>query len=279
MDPHWFPDEDFRFTLGTTPGSAEEFFALSPEAPAGLAERAVWLRSDPNLYAALLPAGTAIAEEFLESVRTWRALQNAPSTLWSKETSPFDGMLWLSQYLEPDFVLLAPSIPDDGSPDVRFTVAGGCVCFPSTWRLTDKLGLSVAEVHEPVPGLNGVLESQIDRLLSRLKPGKCVVRANWSICHKSEFNQHPERRLPPVPDSPSLDDAWLRREDQCLFVLPQTRGVVFGIRVTHTSWRELRDYPDAARSVARGLRTMPADMRGYKRLSTVADDLARLLEN
>jgi len=273
LDPQWFPDEDFRFRLGTVPGDAEDFFARSNQATQVLAERTHWLRSAPEDYVALLPGGVPIVEEFLEAVAAWPALQDAPPELWTHQTEPLERLLLLGTLLEPDFVLLVPS------PDLLFHVVGGCVCFPSSWRLTDKLGQSVADVHQPVPQLNAVLGSQIDRLLSRLKPGRCIVRANWSVCRQPELNQHLDRHLPPLCSPVSLDDAWLRREDQCLLALPRTQGVIFGIRVSHTSWRELRQSPVAARSVARTLRTMPDDMLEYKRLKHVAEELARLLDD
>ncbi len=272
LDPQSFIDEDFRFRLGTVPGSAEDFFAHSPDAAPVLAERHHWLTTDPARYAAILPEGVCIVEELLELVASWPMLRDAPSMLWSPEIDRFDRLLMLGELLEPDLVLLAPTAGD------QFTVAAGCVCFPSSWRLTDKLGQSVAEVHQPVPQLNAALGSQIDRLIAHLRPGKCVVRANWSVCRQPELNQHLDRNLPGIPPQPTLDQAWLRREDQCLFTLPRTGGVVFGIRVTHHSWGEFRSVPAAARSVAHALRSMPPDMLEYKRLNAVSDDLARLLE-
>ena len=273
LDPQWFTDEDFRFRLGTVPGDAEGFFARSPEASTVLAERRHWLTTDPQRYAAMRPEGVDIVKELLGLVSSWPILRGAPDALWSPETNLFDRMLMLSEQLEPDLVLLAPR------PDIheQFSVVAGCVCFPSGWRLTDKLGQSVAEVHEPVPELNAALSSQIDRLLARLRPGKCVVRANWGVCRNAVLNQHPDRNLPGIESPALLQQAWLRREDQCLFTLPKTGGVVFGIRVSHVSWEELRSMPVAARSVARALRSMPAEMRDYKRLSVVCDELARLL--
>ena len=272
LDPQSFIDEDFRFRLGTVPGSAEDFFSRSPDAASVLEERHQWLTTDPQRYAAILPAGVCIVEELLEHVSSWPMLRNAPIRLWSPETSLFGRLLLLGELLEPDLVLLAPTAGE------QFIVAGGCVCFPSSWRLTDKLGLSVSEVHQPVPQLNAALGSQIDRLIAHLRPGKCVVRSNWSVCRQPELNQHLDRNLPGIPPQPTLDQAWLRREDQCLFALPRTGGVVFGIRVTHHSWGELRSVPAAARSVAHALRSMPPDMLEYKRLNAVGVALARLLE-
>ncbi len=296
LEPQWFADEDFRFRLGTVPGTVKDFFALSREASTVLAERHHWLTTDPQRYAAMLPEAVAIVGELLDLVSSWPILCGTPDALWSPDINLLDRLLMLSERLEPDLVLLAPSsgICMDPSGRARlspsrdpqqttdhheqFTVVAGCVCFPSGWRLTDKLGQSVGEVHQPVPQLNSILGPQIDRLLSRLRSGKCLVRANWGVCGCPEFNQHLDRNLPAIASPVKLNQAWLRREDQCLFTLPRTGGVVFGIRVSHVSWEELRSAPVAAGSVARALRSMPPDMRDYKRLNVIYEELARLLE-
>lgn len=277
LDPQWFADEDFRFRLGTVPGSAEDFFAWSADAAEVLAERRRWLTTDTDRYAALLPEGTEIAEELFECVADWPMLRDLPT---AGAISPMQRMLALSHCWEPDFVLLAPhagSANEEGGGEPVFTVVGGCVCFPSGWRLTDKLRQPVEQVHQPVPGLNQAIGSQIDRLLIKLRPGKCVVRANWGVCRSPELNQHPDRHLPALESPVRMDEVGLRREDQCLFALPRTGGIVFGIRISHTSWSELRANKTVAQSVARGLRTMPDGMLDYKRLLPVCEELARLL--
>lgn len=288
MAAHGYIDADFQFHMGAVPGSAEEFFALSAEAPAALAQRHDWLTNEPQRHAALRPEGEIIVGELLESMSTWQILRDAPTGLWSPLAGAFSRLLMLGERLEPDLVILARRESQEASPAEpvprssaagEFTVAGGCVCFPSGWRLTDKLGQSVQEVHQPVPQLNAVLGSQIDRLLSRLRPGKCVIRTNWGVCRSPELNQHPDRGLPPLESPVQLEKAWLRVEDQCLFKLPKSGGVIFGIRVTHTSWSELRETPLAARAIARALRTMPAELLEYKRLHAVSHELAALLDS
>lgn len=267
-EPQLFVDEDFRFRLGTIPGEPEEFFARSVESTTVLTERRRWLTTDPARYAAILPEGTEIVEEFLKFVCHWKELAEASADLHSPELYLFEKLLVLGSSIEPDFVLLVPR------SDGQFTVAAGCVCFPSSWRLTDKLGQTVSEVHEPVPNLNVALGQQIDRLLQNLRPGKCVIRANWSVCRQPELNQHLDRNLPGMTNSVTLDQAWLRREDQSLFVLPETGGIVFGIRVTHLPWQVLQCMPEKARSVARTLQTMPPEMLDYKRLTMAWEQLA-----
>jgi hypothetical protein len=119
-------------------------------------------------------------------------------------------------------------VPEGGA----WVLAAGCVCFPSHWRLTDKLGQPLAAVHGPVPHYADELAARVDRFLDRLHPGRGAWRRNWLI--------HTDDRLfAPVP-SPSPDppltaaDAgrrlWLRSERQTLRRLPGTGAVVFTIR-------------------------------------------------
>jgi len=297
LDLRWFANEDFRFRLGTVPGSAEAFFRRSPESAKILAERHHWLSTDARRYAALLPGGNEIADEFLSVAATWNELADSRDKLIDVTVEPFQRLRLASELLEPDLVLLAPQHADPGTTMTgsqsepgksteamqgvvpEFRVIGGCVCFPSGWRLTDKLGLRLSEVHETVPGLNASLRVPIDRLMAQLRPGKCVIRANWGVSSLSELNQHLDRFIPSIAPPLTLDSAWLRREDQLLFTLPRTRAVVFGIRVDPISWRALRSEPAAARSVARTLRTMPPEMLAYKRLTGLAEELARLLDD
>jgi hypothetical protein len=277
VDARWLPDDDFRFRLGTGPGDDQTFFDHSPDAVETLAERRQWLTSDEShCYIQLLPEGDSIAMELLEHVSSWRSLQSASSDLWSDYLTILERLRLLGQHWEPDFVLLAPR---ESTEATTFAVVGGCVCFPSGWRLTDKLGQSVEEVHDPVPGLNGALASPIDRLIGHLKPGKCLLRANWGVSRFDMMNQHVDRCLPAIEIDARADQIWLRREDQCLFTLPRTGGVVFGIRVSHIRWDELHKNPIASRRIVRALQTMPDAMLEYKRIKTARETLIRLLDS
>src|SRR4051794_18256043 len=83
-------------------------------------------------------------------------------------------------------------VPDDG----RWTLAAGVVCFPSMWRLPDKLGLPLASVHGPVPAYADELAARVDRFLDRLPVDRPVWRRNWLV-HESD-----ELHLPAPPPPP-----------------------------------------------------------------------------
>jgi len=259
-------ENDFRFRLGTIPGDARSFFAPSLEAESILAERRDLLRDDPGRFAALLPEGHGAAIEFQQWLAAGSELASDTAS-----SSGLDLVREIGRQWEPDFVLLSPA-------HTGFVATGGCVCFPSSWALTEKLGLSVARIHDIVPGLNEVLERPIDQLLLHLKPGRCVCRSNWGVSGSPERNQHLDRNLPALELPIRVAQAWLRIEEQCLFVLPVSRAIVFGIRVVQHRWDTVREDIRLARSIARELRTMPPELRRYKRLENVFEALARLLD-
>lgn len=110
------------------------------------------------------------------------------------------------------------------------------LCCPSRWRLADKIGRHITEVHGPVDGYTEHLASRIDSLFDRLTD-RPVWRRNWYI--------HPDATLfqpaPPVGGDPiieaasALETLVVRSERQTLRRLPDDdrggRWVLFTIRV------------------------------------------------
>ena len=55
------------------------------------------------------------------------------------------------------------------------------VCFPSSWSLEEKFGLSLDAIHEPVPGYAGKMARRMNLIFDRLPEDQIVWRTNWSI--------------------------------------------------------------------------------------------------
>ncbi len=261
------PDEDHRFTLGTTRGSVADFFAPTADNAAILRERQHGLATTPERYAGLLPVGEPVADEFCRLAKDWIT----DGADLDPNRSSLERLRDVSSRLEPDIVLIRA---DDHH---RLITVGGCVCFPSKWSLPEKLGLTVAEVHDAVPGMNAVLRERVDRLLHSLKPGDGWIRSNWSSEASPDRNQHPLQPTPQFTSPLEPNAVWLRREHQLLFRLPETGGIVFGIRLELTSLAEIKSDPELTRRWARSLRTMPDALLDYKRLLGVRDELLALL--
>ncbi len=246
-----FPSGDFEFRLGLRAREPGEFFRAVPARGCVLAERRRWVEENPAAYLALLPRGEPLLEEA-------EALIASPLLL----AEPLARLGALGTQQEADLVLLALG----GSGEME--LVGGCVCFPSAWRLADKIGRPMTFVHAPVPGLEQRLGRQIGTALSKLRPGTAWLRNNWSLTASAELNQHPDRGLPRLTAEPRLEEVWLRVERQALMSLPESGGVLFAIRIEMETLRALKnEAPESMRALAQALRTMPDGVAAYKGLA------------
>lgn len=266
-----FADEDYRFHMGLRRGSAADFFQPTVRHDALVEERRRWLRSEPQTYSAFLPESGALLDECIALARDWESITlEQRESVTALGTSRERGLL-LGEIWEPDFLLLRAN--EAG----QFRLVGGCVCFPSSWSLAEKIGKPIHFIHGSVPGLNAQLGRQIDTFLAKLTSGAAWLRHNWGLSRSPELNQHPSRPLPRFDDSTTLEDVWLRVEQQALVALPTSGGVLFGLRITMHSLAEVKRDAATAQRLARALRTMPADVAVYKGLATARERVANLL--
>jgi len=257
-----FPSGDFRFHLTLRRQEPDGFFR--PHDPSGrvLAERRRWLASDPGRYAALLPDGLPVLEEFSALAAGW-----APPVpvVPGGNVIHQAGARW-----EPDILLLRADAAG------QFRLQGGALCFPTGWALEEKLGHTLDFIHGPVPGLNAAIGGPIQQFLGRMKPGIAFFRDNWGISASDELNLHPARNLPAPALPVDMERLWLRVEHQVLLALPQSRGIVFGIRIALHRLDAVAADPAAA-GLRQALETMPAAVVDYKRIETIRAELIRRL--
>ena len=262
--PDWrrfFPNADHRWAMGLRRGDAAAFLSPGESAAAVQAERARWLTSDPHAYAALTPAAEPGLAETVELARKMGA--TIVSTL-----TPWEQLLSLGRVWEADLLWL---VADETG---TYRVAGGVVCFPSSWALRDKLGRTLSETHRPVPGLNEALDRPIETFLDRLVPGEAWLRENAGYSRSPERNQHPGRSRRPLDATVSLDEVWVRLEHQLLLKLPLSHSLLFGIRVEVVPLRQVLDSPQAATDLTRLITTISPEAADYKGLTTARDAIA-----
>lgn len=257
-EPDWnrlFPDEDYGYQFGVSSGDPAEFFRRQDESDATLRERHEWLGEDPQRYSAGESDAAPLLHETLQLAREWGTISNDLGN--PPETALHLGGVW-----EPDFLLLHKRGGE------QFQLVGGCVCFPSSWRLRDKLNCPLSEIHDPVPGLNKSLGPAIDKYLNHLKPGIAWLRSNWGLTPTPDLNYHPDLKRPPLGKPESPDQVFIRIEDQALVKLPKSNGILFGIRLVIVPLERLMENAIARQGLARALRTMPEVVAAYKNLSS-----------
>jgi hypothetical protein len=167
-------------------------------------------------------------------------------------------------------------IPDDlclMEPDAegRYVLTAASLCFPSRWRLHEKLGRPVAEIHGPVPDYDARLAKPVDRFFTALADGRIVLRHNWTIHDRAELFQPESPRKHQVPEERFAEDLHLRVERQTLRRLPKSRAILFTIGTLIRKLGALD--PTDARNLGGCLAQLPAAERGYKGVAQIADSL------
>jgi dimethylamine monooxygenase subunit A len=182
---------------------------------------------------------------------------------WNLSDPGRDTLELAALLVQEDLCLLRPE------PDGPVLTAAA-LCFPSRWRLHEKLGHRLAVVHQHVPFYGERLARPVDRLMSQLKAGKLVERLNWSM------NDDPALFQPTGKWRRAHDDAitpqnagetlFLRVERQTLRSLPRSGAVLFTIRVYVYPLALIASAAEPAGRLAEAIRALPDEMQHYKSL-------------
>jgi hypothetical protein len=137
----------------------------------------------------------------------------------------------------------------------------GSLCFPSYWRLADKLGRPLSEVHGPVPGYAEELAAKVDAFLGRLRTDRIVWRRNWSI-HDDPSYFLPDGTPPRAVVAP--EGLHLRSERQTLRRLTAADAVLFTIRTQQVPLAVVAERPALARRMAATIASWSPELVAYK---------------
>ena len=236
-----------------------------------LAEKERLLAERHDEVFAAVPGTEEAGAEVLGLVEQWLTAHDVPRseqpTLAEAHPLEIAGRL-----VQEDLCLV---VEHDGVPHLD----AGSLCFPSHWRLTDKVGLPMAAVHGPVPRYDVDLSERVDRYLTRLRAGVIGVRRNWTV-HESPALFAPER---PPHDAISEDEVathlWLRSERQTLRRLPETGAVLFTIRVQQAPFGSVAERPGVAAALAGRLRAQPAELTEMNGLAPHRDVVLQWLDS
>jgi len=231
--------------MGTRALDEASWLLVDDERDDQLAEKRRLLADHHDVVAGALPGSEAAAEEAARLVAGVDDLEEAAALV------------------QEDLCVL---VHRDG----HWRLDAGVVCFPSMWRLPDKLGLPMTAVHEPVPAYAEELAAKVDRFLDRLRPERPVWRRNWFVHHSPELHlpgPQPAERRPRVPD-----DLWLRSERQTLRRLPRTGAILFTIRTQQVPLAAVAERPDVAHRMAAAVRAWSPELLGYRGAATWRDD-------
>ncbi len=242
------PRFDHPSKMGLQPLESADWFAPIPDRAAVLVERRAILDRLPAEVLACLPESDAAVEELCRTLSDLGRHAFASTTLHARLDE-------CGRHLVEDICVLTR----DGGGVYRLTA--GVLCFPNRWRLVEKLGGTVLDVHAPVPGYRDVLARPVDQFLDRLRPMRGFIRKNWGVTDR------PDLHLPDPGAAVRIGEgspAFLREEFQSFMKLPQSDAVIFSIRTVLCPVSDLAATEQAALQAAVG--ALAPDWHRYKSL-------------
>ena len=274
----WFPLDagPYRMAMGLVATPEAEWFEIDALYPAEMAERRRLLDHQRDAVFAAEPASAPARAEVLAMVLDhltatypdWFARgETAVHVRLTGETLPlaaYDPLELAGRLVQEDLCVI--ETPEPG--DVRLTAA--VLCFPSRWRLDEKIGRPLAAVHGRVPFYQERLAVPVDRFMERIRPGHIAARINWAMVDDPTLFQ-PEGKGRTGQDA-SITAAnagerlYLRVERQTLRRMPASGAVLFGIRVHVYPLARMASGADTAAILAAAVRALPPETAHYKSL-------------
>lgn len=225
-----------------------------------LDERAELLATRHDDVYAALDGTEAAAAETLATVLAWER-DHAPALAGLPVDTSVSPLEAAGRRTQEDLVLMVRH-------GEQHHLDAAVLCFPSHWRLREKIGASATDIHGPVPHYATELASRVDRFLDRLRPEVIVARRNWSVHGDDELHApYPPRDPDPVTVDEVATGLWLRSERQTLRRLPDSGAVLFTIRVQQAPFAAFAEHPAAAGRLAERLAVQPAELTAMNGLT------------
>lgn len=189
--------------------------------------------------------------------------------------APYPPLLIAGGLVQEDLVLMRRG--EDG-----WRLAAAHLCFPSSWRLHEKFGKALQDIHAPVPdfGRDTRNATIIERMFDNLRPEQPVMRWNWSL-HADDVLHHPHSAGQWRFGDDKIDSLYFRLERQTLRKLPESGDILFTIRIYLDPLKAMESQPNAAelaQALISQLQAYSAAQLDYKGLTLERDRLIAHLE-
>ncbi|KAF2001420.1 hypothetical protein P154DRAFT_432939 [Amniculicola lignicola CBS 123094] len=174
-------------------------------------------------------------------------------------------------------------------PDGQYYLLAGSILLAGFWRLEDKLGMPLSEIHTSgdVPQYKEKLEKGMMNFFRRVMPDKPVLRNNYFIQVDDELawsssigDENSEGGIGwfTAEKNKAIQHHWFRSERQSLRRLPRSGGVVFTIRTYFHPITEICAEPYVPGRLASAVRSWGDDVSKYKGKERYQDVLLEYLD-
>ncbi|CAG9984410.1 unnamed protein product [Clonostachys byssicola] len=285
-------------TMGIRNTNYDEWIEMDNEFPRFYREKAVRISERGQKCCRTLPEAFPAAVELLEELveylpsrypSLYERVDKGIKNLWSGEvidnTSqplPEDPMQSVGRLTQDDMAILIER------PDGDYYLLAGAILLAGFWRLEDKLGMPLWEIHTSagVPHYREKLEKSMYKFFRRLKAEDFVTRNNytlqiddnlpWSVSvgdeDSNDLGWHHAEQDPPIGKH------HLRSERQSLRRLPKSGAIVFGIHTYFSPITELAKEDYVPGRLASAIRSWDETISSYKGTYTYEKVLLKYLD-
>ncbi|RMZ71977.1 mannosyl transferase [Pyrenophora seminiperda CCB06] len=170
----------------------------------------------------------------------------------------------------------------------QYFLKAGAILLPGFWRLEDKFGMGLGEIHESgdVPGFKEKLEKPMTNFFRRLTPDAPMLRNNYFIQVDDDLawsssigpEDSPHVGWFTAEQNRHISHHMFRSERQSLRRLPRTGAVVFTIRTYFHPITAIAQEPYVPGRLASAIRSWGDDVSRYKGKEKYGDVLLEYLD-
>lgn len=272
-----------RVNMGTRPLDLRDWIEIDDQRVPELVEKDRLMATRRAEVLAHLPEGRAGSQETLDLL-----LQHLPERFPDVYEARSDGLrdrergivvlrdaghpIQVAGRLVQEDLCVMSRGPGDG-----WILTAASLCFPSRWRLEDKIGRDLLQIHGPVPFYAERIGAPVDDFFGRITPERPVWRLNWTLLDDAALFQPRAAKMwreRMEMDGRDLGDVLhFRVERQTLRALPDTGDVLFTIRTYVRPMRDLQALrPGAYAELADTLESTPGPTRDYKGWTPLLDE-------
>ncbi|KAL6231318.1 hypothetical protein BDW75DRAFT_233690 [Aspergillus navahoensis] len=309
--PNWdvhttkpIPYRPFRYgpkyfvTMGLRSMKWDEWIEIDNHYPRYHADKSRRLKERGDKCCATAPEAWDAAIELLEELTSYlperypsmfRETPTGLTNLLTNETFdttqrplPEDPMAMCARLIQDDLALMIEK------PDGEYYLLAGAVLLAGFWRLSDKYGMRLSEIHTSgdVPGYKEKLERGMMNFFRRLKVEDPVVRNNYFIqvdddlawSHSIGSEDANVVSWNTAQKNKAIEHHYFRSERQSLRRLPRTGAVVFTIRTYFEPITKIVEEPYVPGRLASAIRSWGDDVAKYKGREKYGDVLLEYLD-
>ena len=256
-----------------------------------LAERgSKCVRTAPEAFPAALELLSELSSYLPERYPSlYRPTKNGLINLLTQET--FN--LTFPPLAEDPMALAARLVQDDlaimiEKPDGQYYLLAGAILLAGFWRLEDKFGMPLSEIHTSgdVPQFKEKLEKGMLNFFRRIKPSDPVLRNNYFIqvdddlawSHSIGSEDSEGIGWATAEKNKAIEHHYFRSERQSLRRLPKSGGVVFTIRTYFHPITDIAEEDYVPGRLASAVRSWGDDVVRYKGREQYGDVLLEFLD-